>query len=432
MIIVGVCKMTMIVIGQKDLFKNIKPLLIDTLSDKQIIFYQSHTLFGYKRNKILSAIRTACIEDTAAPLVLTTENSETARITALLKELPNKEVYYIPHYVYSRFSDITDLSGCLVPVDLEKPRLNYLEFQVTDHCNLNCKGCTHFSNLEEKEIFADLNTYISDIKRVKELFWGISTIRLMGGEPLLNPELWQFIRVTRTVFPDADIRIVTNGLLLPKTDESLFFAMRDTYSGFDVSPYIPTMKIMDKIRRTIRENNLELKMTSMGIGKSKHIDHFYKKLTLNPVNDSRRSFKKCEYYGCLFLRDGTISQCPVAKLIGKFNSAYNLHYPVNEGRNIYEKINPWELEQSLHNPIDFCAYCTEISQSFRWERCPRKKSMVEDWVVAESEIPMLKEEEQSPATTLVSKAGKALSHTPTIRYYISRLYKNMLYKNRLL
>ena len=44
----------------------------------------------------------------------------------------------------------------------------------------------------------------------------VHTIRLMGGEPLLHPEVVKFCKATRELFPNSEIVLVSNGLLLPK------------------------------------------------------------------------------------------------------------------------------------------------------------------------------------------------------------------------
>lgn len=59
---------------------------------------------------------------------------------------------------------------------------------------------------------------MSDLLRMKELFWGVEKIKLLGGELLFNEDLWKFVDITRRIFPDSYLRILTNGLLLPKND----------------------------------------------------------------------------------------------------------------------------------------------------------------------------------------------------------------------
>ena len=48
-------------------------------------------------------------------------------------------------------------------INLEKPFLNYLEINIVDQCNLNCKGCAHFSNICDNK-FVNLENYKSIIE----------------------------------------------------------------------------------------------------------------------------------------------------------------------------------------------------------------------------------------------------------------------------
>ena len=94
-------------------------------------------------------------------------------------------------------------------------QLHYLETHLVDHCNLKCKGCGHFSSLSEKR-YTDVDIFKRDLMRLSGLFDNISRIRLMGGEPLLHPDVLGFVKSSRLAFPNADIWVVTNGLLLHK------------------------------------------------------------------------------------------------------------------------------------------------------------------------------------------------------------------------
>ena len=46
------------------------------------------------------------------------------------------------------------------------PFIRILEYEVTHHCNLKCKGCSHFSPLAEKA-FGDFDEFAKDLKQIK-------------------------------------------------------------------------------------------------------------------------------------------------------------------------------------------------------------------------------------------------------------------------
>jgi sulfatase maturation enzyme AslB (radical SAM superfamily) len=82
-------------------------------------------------------------------------------------------------------------------------KLLSFEVNVADHCNLNCRGCEHFSPLA-KESYINIDSYTRDCARLSELTGGrIDTIHLMGGEPLLYPRLLEIFSITRQAFPSG-------------------------------------------------------------------------------------------------------------------------------------------------------------------------------------------------------------------------------------
>ena len=54
-------------------------------------------------------------------------------------------------------------------IDLEKPFINYLEVNVVDQCNLNCKGCAHFSNICNNNML-DIDKYSTDLDKIAKHF----------------------------------------------------------------------------------------------------------------------------------------------------------------------------------------------------------------------------------------------------------------------
>jgi MoaA/NifB/PqqE/SkfB family radical SAM enzyme len=85
-----------------------------------------------------------------------------------------------------------------------------VETHLADHCNLVCKGCSHFSSLITQKHFTNLAIFKRDFLQMKTLFNDLYEIRLMGGEPLLHPSIIDFIEFSRKTFPLAKISIYTN------------------------------------------------------------------------------------------------------------------------------------------------------------------------------------------------------------------------------
>lgn len=142
-----------------------------------------------------------------------------------------------------------------------KPELSYLELHLTDHCNLNCKGCGHFSPLADKW-FADISVFEKDMQRLAQLFSNITDMRLMGGEPLLHPEMTKFLFASRKYFPKANISVVTNGLLLHKMMNTFWQTCSSQNITIDISVY-PIKPDIEKIKKIARNNSVKLNINKI-------------------------------------------------------------------------------------------------------------------------------------------------------------------------
>ena len=100
-------------------------------------------------------------------------------------------------------------------------QMHYLEFHIMDSCNLNCKGCIHFSSLNSPNTFVSLSSVQNDLERLKNIVEYIEVIRIMGGEPLLNPEWKKYIGITQKYYPYTEIHLATNGLFNARASKNI-------------------------------------------------------------------------------------------------------------------------------------------------------------------------------------------------------------------
>lgn len=124
---------------------------------------------------------------------------------------------------------------------------------LTEHCNLNCKACAHFAPLVKNEGFTDIGEFTKDMERLSELSHGeMRYIDLLGGEPLLHPDIAAFLTVTRKCFPVGAVRLITNGLLLKKMKQDFWDAVAENRITIVISKYLETVDY-DELIALIRE-----------------------------------------------------------------------------------------------------------------------------------------------------------------------------------
>ncbi len=291
----------------------------------------------------------------------------------LLKQLGITELYMIPHTLYCRQELGEDLTGDAIVRSCREalPELMQLEVHLADHCNLNCKGCSHFSNLVPDAVFADKEQFKRDVLRLTHYFSQIHNFFLLGGEPLLNPDIRDFIDIVRGAFPYTNLILVTNGLLLPSLDEQLLHCFRENRVHISISDY----SILDrgKIIAVVQKYALSAELREGKECFSKY---------LNPKGDSDKMavFHDCIRKNCTFLAHGKIAACCQPFTVHYFNEYFGEHLPEDEGIDLYEEgLDGWEIQNRLITPLESCRFCA-ADVPFDWElsKAPFSK---EDWCV---------------------------------------------------
>lgn len=246
-----------------------------------------------------------------------------------------------------------------------KAELYYLELHLTDHCNLNCRGCAHFCPIAEKW-FADPAIYVRDMLQLRKLFSTIRTIRLMGGEALLHPKIEFFLFSTRSVFPKSDIRLVTNGILLNDMPNSFWDACRTCFITIDITIYPPFENKKSFFIELANSKGVKIKLL-----RAPFFIAIYNK---NGDSDIGISFKNC-VMKTFNLREGRLYPCPINAYGHYFNRQYGTQIPVSGSIDIYSpKLTGWDVIELLKRAPLTCCYCTlgwDNLPTFQWSKSKR-------------------------------------------------------------
>ncbi|EAJ8780596.1 4Fe-4S cluster-binding domain-containing protein [Campylobacter upsaliensis] len=238
--------------------------------------------------------------------------------------------------------------------------LELLEIHLAESCNLNCFGCNHFSQIAE-ESYTDIEEFEKDMRQLTKVTKGeVGVFRLMGGEPLLNPQCSNFFEVTRKYFPKSEIWLVSNGLLLEKQDA--LFWQRARENNVQIRPTKYPLKIdWDKIKALCDANEVPLIFFNEG-----EVEKTSWKFTLDPEGkcDNYHSFTHCSMANhCVQFKKGRLYTCTFPAHIEHYNKKYGHTFELSpfDSISIYEVKDYQELLYFLAKPIPFCRYC-KVSQ----------------------------------------------------------------------
>jgi organic radical activating enzyme len=295
---------------------------------------------------------------------------------------------YLPRKVKLLITELHfEIYGWKMPWSLLK-----FEVHLTDKCNLNCAGCIHFSSLCKESNLLDINSFENDCRRISQLTNGkISNILLLGGEPLLHPDVNDFLALTRKYFHEINIsnqtgiiELVTNGILLHEQSDDFWTACKNNNIRIVISDY--PVKIKEEIiREKAMKFNVELKMyKEKRQSKEPGSANQWVKIPIdtNGLHDNRRSFGKCFLAGnCFQLVNGKIFKCARIAYINYFNAAFDkqLKPDENDYVDIYKIENIDEILYLLTKPASFCRYCDAdgITWNNKWELT---KKIIDEYV----------------------------------------------------
>lgn len=104
----------------------------------------------------------------------------------------------------------------------DKIQLYDLETDLWEQCNLNCSQCTHNSPyFNSSDEYYNLEQFKDDINTLNKISH-VNAFRIVGGEPLLNKNLLQYVKyIKESNFTDY-LTIFTNGLVLSHTNNDVF------------------------------------------------------------------------------------------------------------------------------------------------------------------------------------------------------------------
>lgn len=244
-----------------------------------------------------------------------------------------------------------------------KPVLGYLEFDVSGHCNLRCKGCSHYSNLQKEPVWGDLSKFREHLVRLREIFDHIEVFRLVGGEPFLNPDVGQFAAAVREAFPDTTLYVVSNGLLIPHVKEEILDTLRENNAVVNISYYPPTVKMTEKIKEKLDDYKVPYTF-------SKPIRYFQYEVGETPGNGTS-NYRHCPFIYCHILSDdGRLCLCDPPMVYQKSMTHLHVQREVGEEcwTDLYNVKDGYELLRRLHREIPFCKYClTRKKIMFPWQ-----------------------------------------------------------------
>lgn len=205
--------------------------------------------------------------------------------------------------------------------------------------------------------FPSLASFTADVRKLGEALHA-NDLRLVGGEPLLNPEINAFIKVAKDSGIADTVMVTTNGLLLHRMDDE-FWRSVDFVSVTLYPEALPQEKNLAIAKERARESNTRLRLFPS--------DQFRTTMLTEPGPDDwvtkmiYRTCKNAHRYHCHMIHEGRLYKCAVPPFLPDYldklgmggydpaGDAFSLH-----ADNIYDGLREFLLSTKTMEACRFC------------------------------------------------------------------------------
>ena len=187
-----------------------------------------------------------------------------------------------------------------------------LVVNVVEHCNLRCRSCSHLSPVLGKH-FVDPDVLCSDLTALAGSYHA-KVLKILGGEPLLHPNLLEVMMAARESQVADKLEIWTNGLLLPRMQRRVW----EVVDSVRISLYPGRSLRQDQLDACValaRRNNVPLRY--------KHYQAFQESYSEQGTDDPalvKRIYTTCNSahrWRCHTVADGWFFKCAQSYMIPK-------------------------------------------------------------------------------------------------------------------
>lgn len=291
-------------------------------------------------------------KEDAFEIIITARTAQTVEeIKYSLKNLKNSVVFTFDEFIKAK------------KLNSKVKRFSCIMVHLTDHCNLSCVRCSHFSPLAKEKFFLSKEDFERDCGRLAELTNGdVDEFQLSGGEPLLHPQAYQFPYIVRRYFKKTQIIIITNATRIKNMTEEFYQSCVDNNVNIWISQY-PLKIPYEEIRDKLEKRGITVVYGNTGNSKEKPKEMWGLPLKLEGGLDAQKNFDACL---CMqyIIRKGRLYPCANSAYIDLFNGYFGQVLPGPEinGVDIYSVENLSELCEAISKPVPLCGYCDACSR----------------------------------------------------------------------
>jgi organic radical activating enzyme len=263
-----------------------------------------------------------------------------------------------------------------------KPRLTYSELNITNVCNYSCTHCQSFNNYAFKG-HQRWNDYKDKYELLSKQI-DIDIIQLIGGEPTLNPDFYEWLDGVSKLWPKSKLQIATNGTSLEALTEDVYNVLARNNGTLwvtchDINLYDSFLEFVKKfldviisdtgeapVRKVSRifvdKNGVEVILDWTQTFRSSAVDLIDNKLTMKYNSNPIEAHNNCGFKNCHQMNKGKLYKCPLVSVLPDFLDQFNVTVSDKELAYAYKPMSHDDADvkkfvNELSNHIPQCKFC---------------------------------------------------------------------------
>lgn len=179
--------------------------------------------------------------------------------------------------------------------------LNSIDIPITDFCNLKCPQCVaKAKNYTVREYVNPSNVgFFRDLNIISK-YYQFKIIRIVGGEPLLHPYLFDIISKIKQIKFGGKLHLTTNGIMLDKIDIRVL-------KLFDVIDFSQYPNVNESSIEKFKELNIKYDIRDKS--------EFFELYTGATDGSGFYGCKLSHEWGCLMYKNGYMFRCSATPYI---------------------------------------------------------------------------------------------------------------------
>lgn len=273
-------------------------------------------------------------------------------------------VYQI--YIRNRkitFEKLAEIFFLIKYGDSQKNIFPSIDVIITERCTLRCRDCVQLISHYKHPIHYDTELISASIKKFSEIVDAVGYVRLIGGEPLLHPDIADICE--KAVYDNfLNVGITTNGTVVPEND--VLERLSKLPIDINISNYGELSGKINLLQEKLEAYDIDYSILSQ--------EYEWFRVNLPKENNRSEEEKQQVYSNCRCkenqtLLNGRLYRCNYSGAIEPFHFIKNTYFDV-----MAEDVKPDEKKKKLRifeekMPfLEACEYCN------MWKQIPVQRA----------------------------------------------------------